>query len=335
MPRAAAVHANIAMTSLLGDVIVLPETWIALDAEGKFLLEDTELVRPRGSSIWKAEENISQCCQQVYISASGEEVGCQQEACPVEDGDESLPCVGGLKATSDTVVQTRTDIGKKCNPCPAYRKSLIPKSTHTGEKAHKCLVCGKCFLSSSKFGIHQRSHAGKKPYRRLHFCSPPHAYQAGLDTTSPEPSVLFTKTTPRIRGQRWEGKEVAALLNSIKVSPALALLMSSSSQRGQQHWEKIRDRLGSLGFNRTIDQLRSKWKQLKTDFFAAGRPAAEGKERPANIPSYFNRMRALWDAAGRPPFKDRHLPASYRAQRRELERRQEDDEEMEANGPSC
>lgn len=281
---------------------------MTLDAEGKYLSEDTELVRPHGSSIWKTEENVSQCCREVYISVNKERAGCQLEACPSEDGEESLPCEGDLKASNNTAVQTGIAVGKKRGPCPAYRKSLIPKSTCVGEKAHKCLVCGKCFLSSSKFCIHQRSHAGEKPYRCLHFCSPPHMCQAGLDGTNPEPPVLFMKMTPRIRGQRWEGKEVVALLNGIKASPALALLMSSSSQRGQQHWEKIRDRLCSLGFHRTIDQLRSKWKQLKTDFFAAGRPAAEGKERPANIPRYFNRMRALWDAAGHPPFKDRHLP---------------------------
>ncbi|XP_015282644.1 PREDICTED: zinc finger protein 500-like [Gekko japonicus] len=311
------------------------ERWMALDEEGRYLPEDMDLVRPHGSSIWKAEANVSQCCRRVYVSASEERAECGQPDCPSEDGDESLPCVGGLKASSDTAVQTGIDIGEKRHPCPDYRKGLIPKGTGTREKAHKCLVRGKCFPSSSEVGIHQRSHAGEKTYRRLHFCSPPHTCQAGLNVTSPEPSVLFTKMTPRVRGQRWEGKEVVALLNSVKVSPALALLMSSSSQRGQQHWGKIRDRLCSLGFNRTIDQLRSKWKQLKTDFFAAGRPAAEGKERPANVPRYFNRMRALWDAAGRPPFKDRHLPASYRAQRRELERYQEDEEETEAQGPSC
>ncbi|XP_048345156.1 zinc finger protein 500-like isoform X1 [Sphaerodactylus townsendi] len=284
------------------------ERRMILEAGEKYLSGDVDLDKPQGSSACKVEENVSQCCRQVYISVGEERTECRQDTCPVEDKVESLPCVGGLKASSNTMEQMEIDSGKKHEPYPEYGKHFLPKSTYAGGKGHKCLVCGKCFLSGSKFSIHQRSHLGEKPYRHLNFCSPPHTCRASLDMRNPDPSVLFTKMSPRIRGQRWEGKEVVALLNSIKVSPALALLMSSSSQRGQQHWEKIRDKLCSLGFNRTIDQLRSKWKQLKTDFFAAGRPAAEGKERPASIPHYFNRMRALWDAAGRPPFKDRHLP---------------------------
>ncbi|XP_053146220.1 zinc finger and SCAN domain-containing protein 20-like [Hemicordylus capensis] len=320
-----------------GEASLLAKRWMAMDEGEEYVPEDSELGGPRGVSTWKVEAHLSQCCVHETASASQERLEGQPETYVVEKAVDPVPCGGSYnKAPSETTIPTAAEVGKKQNVCTPYSKNTgLPLRTRAGGKPLKCQVCGKCFLCSSKLVVHQRSHAGEKPYKRLYLCSTQHMCPPSLQVESPERPTVLAKMAPRIRGQRWEGKEVVALLSSIRTSPALALLMSSSSQRGQQHWERIRDQLLAQGFHRNIDQLRSKWKQLKTDFFAAGRPAAEGKERPTNIPPYFNRMRSLWDAAGRPPFKDRHLPASYRARRRELERCQEDDGELEAQGPSC
>ncbi|XP_042306574.1 zinc finger protein 232-like [Sceloporus undulatus] len=312
--------------------------WDAINNGEECVPEDSETGCPHTAPVWKIEDNLSQCCMQENTSVSHERPEHAQETDPAEELMSSIPCGGVCRITSETAaaVPVEIEFGRRRNAYGSYgRSSSLPMRTRAGGKPVRCQICGKYFLCSSKLAIHQRSHAGDKAYKWLYLCGDQRVCPPDLSENCPGQAAMFHKMVPRMRGQRWEGKEVVALLNGIRSSPALALLMSSSSQRGQQHWEKIKDQLQAQGYTRNIDQLRSKWKQLKTDFFAAGRPAAEGKERPSVIPPYFNRMRSVWDAAGRPPFKDRHLPASYRARRRELERREEDDGDAEAQGPSC
>nr|XP_060616405.1 zinc finger protein 232-like [Anolis sagrei ordinatus] len=312
--------------------------WGTINNGEECVPEGSKMGCPLTAPVWKEEDSLSQCCMQENVSASHEKPEYPQESDLVEEPMDSAPCGEVCQIISETTatVPIGMESRRRRNACGSYgRSSSLPMRTRTGGKPVRCPICGKYFLCSSKLLVHQRSHVGEKAYKRLYLYGGQHMCPTDLHANCPGQAAMFHKMVPRMRGQRWEGKEVVALLNGIKSSPALALFMSSSSQRGQQHWEKIKDQLQAQGYTRNIDQLRSKWKQLKTDFFAAGRPAAEGKERPPIIPPYFNRMRSVWDAAGRPPFKDRHLPASYRARRRELERREDEDGDVIAQGSSC
>ncbi|XP_063003760.1 zinc finger protein 24-like [Elgaria multicarinata webbii] len=143
--------------------------WMTLHERERGAPGDAELVGPRGVSVWKTEDALSQCGMQENASTSPENLECRQGSYTGGEADESVLYGEDYKTLIVTTIQTGIDTGKKRNTCRSYGKSFsqsssMLKSRRTAGKAHKCSVCGKFFLSGSKLIIHQRTHTGEKPY---------------------------------------------------------------------------------------------------------------------------------------------------------------------------
>nr|XP_033785133.1 accessory gland protein Acp36DE-like [Geotrypetes seraphini] len=100
--------------------------------------------------------------------------------------------------------------------------------------------------------------------------------------------------------KRWQPQEVTQLLDAVGRSSGCGQLMSSSREANQMLMQRIRRAMSSP---RTPDQLRSKWKALKREFFAV-----RERRSPGNRPfPYYATMRQIWIKAGRPPYGDRQF----------------------------
>ncbi|XP_070604955.1 zinc finger protein 24-like isoform X2 [Erythrolamprus reginae] len=138
--------------------------------------------------LWKAEEIVPHSCVQEKASTHQERLEYQQSPLTGGEANAFASNVGNYKAIAVATIQTGNDTCKKQNGFQAVatiqtgndtckkqngvradgrnlkQGSTGVKKRHTGRKTHKCLVCGKFFISSSQLIIHQRTHTGEKPY---------------------------------------------------------------------------------------------------------------------------------------------------------------------------
>ncbi|XP_060094656.1 zinc finger protein 850-like [Heteronotia binoei] len=84
------------------------QEWITIedtiDQEGP---GGSEAAKPHGMSLWKVEDDS--CCWQQDASGSQERLRCQQEAIPVEEVEESIPCWGHNLDPPEIIVRTGID----------------------------------------------------------------------------------------------------------------------------------------------------------------------------------------------------------------------------------
>ncbi|XP_053145267.1 zinc finger protein with KRAB and SCAN domains 1-like isoform X2 [Hemicordylus capensis] len=90
---------------------MLGKGWMTLQQGEAYRSESSEQVRPRGTLLWKAEEILSQRCEQEITSPSRERPVYLQGIHSVEGADGSISCRRGYKAFIKNTTQTGADSG--------------------------------------------------------------------------------------------------------------------------------------------------------------------------------------------------------------------------------
>ncbi|XP_061477542.1 uncharacterized protein LOC133381942 isoform X2 [Rhineura floridana] len=138
------------------------------------------------------------------------------------------------------------------------------------------------------------------------------------------------------KGRYWRPNEILLMLSFLKNCRKAVRLMGSTPLLTAPIFRSVARQLGDAGYVRTAAQVRSRFKRLKADFFAA-MEKFQGPPPPQKRPPYFKQLYCLWKEGGRPSWVDRR-PAVHpqpeqlsseeevqEAQREEHQRAQEGD----------
>lgn len=104
----------------------------------------------------------------------------------------------------------------------------------------------------------------------------------------------------------WVPSAVLCLLSSVRHSPALYLLVASTTVPNHAAWDATVADMAARGIPRTAVQIQEQWKAENAAFHKERAYREEYGCLSETPPETYHRIQHLWHCAGCPPYWDRH-----------------------------
>lgn len=102
-----------------------------------------------------------------------------------------------------------------------------------------------------------------------------------------------------------QAAEINVMLDIILKSPDINLLMRSTHLPTRQTYIKIAQQMAALGYARSRDSIRSKFKSIKANFLYSLETWGGNPQESRQTPHHHKMMR-IWTRAGKPHWSQRH-----------------------------